>query len=414
VSALAVVLGTGLAHEACIDIVGVTDIPPQTDAQPVGPPDGPADGPSDGRRDAPVDAGVPCGDARWGAQRCVSSTAVQTCGPTLTWGSPWACQSTTCSEGGCTGGTAFGAHSGAENPSCPRPGPGLNDCQGMNCCITPDVTGGTYRRTYVTDEAGALRDAGDPATVSGFGLDQFEVTVGRFRQYVQHVAGGGGGAPRAGSGIHLHLNGGKGLAIADSPTGTFESGWDKSWDANIPTGASARPTWDENLLQCAPSTWTSSPGTNEELPINCVTWYEAYAFCIWDDGFLPSEAEWEYAAAGGSRELEYPWGRAPPGTASQYAIYDCDYGDDAGDGGGTCTDGAVNIAPVGSASLGGGRWGELDLAGSMWEWTLDWYTGYSEPCVDCAALTAPSGSTKPVRGGSYGSPASRLSPSGPP
>jgi hypothetical protein len=33
-------------------------------------------------------------------------------------------------------------------------------------------------------------------------------------------------------------------------------------------------------------------------------------------GFLPSEAEWEFAAAGGSKQLEYPWGSADPGTSN--------------------------------------------------------------------------------------------------
>jgi formylglycine-generating enzyme required for sulfatase activity len=47
---------------------------------------------------------------------------------------------------------------------------------------------------------------------------------------------------------------------------------------------------------------------------------EAYAFCIWDGGFLPSEAEWECAAAGGPDQREYPWGSTDPGTAN---LYDC-------------------------------------------------------------------------------------------
>jgi formylglycine-generating enzyme required for sulfatase activity len=43
------------------------------------------------------------------------------------------------------------------------------------------------------------------------------------------------------------------------------------------------------------------------VPINCVTWHEAYAFCIWDGGFLPTEAEWELAASGGEERV-FPYG----------------------------------------------------------------------------------------------------------
>ncbi len=133
-------------------------------------------------------------------------------------------------------------------------------------------------------------------------------------------------------------------------------------------------------------------GQQENLPINCVNWYEAYAFCIWDGGFLPSEAEWEYAAAGGSQQREYPWGTTDPGTANQYAIYNCYYPS----GTSSCT-GVSNIAPVGTATLGAGLWGQLDLAGNMWQWTIE-IGGYVDPCTDCANMQSTS---REGRGGGY-------------
>ena len=265
-----------------------------------------------------------------------------------------------------------------------------------SCCTSLAVTGGTYDRTYTNSGAGPTMEA-DPATVSGFRLDKYEVTVGRFRQFVSAWNGGAGYTPEAGSGKHTHLNGGQGLANSGS-AGAYEPGWVTSDDGNV------APT-DANLACTQPSagyaTWTSSAGPNESLPINCVSWWEASAFCIWDGGFLPSEAEWEYAAAGGSQQLEYPWGTAAPGTSNQYAIYGCNYPSAA-----PCT-GVGNIAPVGTATLGAGVWGQLDLAGNVWEWNLDWYAAYV-PSTDGAYLTT--ATNRVLRGGVFYGVASTLLP----
>jgi formylglycine-generating enzyme required for sulfatase activity len=275
-----------------------------------------------------------------------------------------------------------------------------------SCCTSLEVAGGTYFRTYTPNwsSGGSPPPEGDSATVSSFRLDKYDVTVGRFRQFVSAWNGGSGYTPQAGSGKHAHLNGGQGLANSASP-GTYEPGWVAADDGNI------APTNANLACKALYVTWTVSSAGNETLPINCVTWYEAYAFCIWDGGFLPSEAEWEYAAAGGSQQREYPWGSTDPGTGHEYAIY--------GDGSGGCSypgpglvacTGVANIAPVGTATLGAGVWGQLDLAGNVWEWNLDGYAPYVDPCADCANLTPTSSRT--VRGGYFYVPATILLPSG--
>jgi len=297
--------------------------------------------------------------------------------------------------------------------SCAPGGPGMSNCGpaesgSESCCTSLEVTGGSYYRTYDLVIDGGLPRApdggptaeADPATVSTFRLDKYLVTVGRFRQFVNAWNNGAGYTPPAGSGKHTHLNNGSGLKNATG--GGYEPGWAASDDNNIaPTDAN---------LDCAPpyDTWTSTAGSQDNLPVNCVNWYEAYAFCIWDGGFLPSDAEWEYAAAGGSQQLEYPWGSTNPGTACpgtgcQYAIYGCYYPD----GSGNCI-GVANIAPVGKASLGVGSWGQLDLAGDVFEWNLDWYAAYVDPCTDCANLTA--SSLRVFRGGAFSGNASYLPP----
>jgi formylglycine-generating enzyme len=290
---------------------------------------------------------------------------------------------------------------GPESPSCAVGGPGMTNCgpggSGTeSCCASIEVPGGTFDRTYDPEEAdGGGLDVGadggalglaDPTTVSGFRLDKYLVTVGRFRQFV--AAWNGGYYPAAGSGKHTHLNGGQGLQNGGAP-GTYETGWDASWDNTTDID----PT-DANMAQCEATsgqgvTWTSSVGSNENLPINCTTWWEAYAFCIWDGGFLPSEAEWEYAAAGGGLQLEYPWGSTDPGTANEYAIFNLQY-----------TGSSTGLAPVGTAALGAGHWGHFDLAGEVFEWAADWYDPLYAECNDCAYLTPTL--ERSARGGEFG------------
>jgi len=110
------------------------------------------------------------------------------------------------------------------------------------------------------------------------------------------------------------------------------------------------------------------------------------------------------AGAGGSQQREHPWGSAAPGTANQYAIYGCYYPSAS-----RCQGGAANIAPVGTATLGAGLWGQLDLVGDVWEWEMDWSANYAA-CTDCADFT--SASNRVIRGGDFSFVESTLFPTG--
>jgi sulfatase modifying factor 1 len=383
------VLLMALAVAACTESAGPTDLAsPTNDASPSGGDASPWASISDGGSDG----GSPLGCTPTSTQ--CSGNGVETCGSEGQWGAGVACDGPTpaCAAGVCV-----------KPPSCAASAMGTTHCgaSGESCCASPEVPGGTYDRTY-TNRGGGATDAGDPATISSFRLDKYLVTVGRFRQYVNYLAGSTGAPPANGSGIHTHLNGGQGLANSGSPA-TFETGWDGTdWSPQIATGSGAASVWDTNLGECYPySTWSTAAGSQENLPINCVPWYEAYAFCIWDGGFLPSEAEWEYVAAGGNQEREYPWGEIDPGSASLYAIYACDYAS----GSDSC--GLANVAPVGTAPLGAASWGQLDMAGEVFEWNLDGYAPYVDPCADCAYLSL--SSDRVTRGGNYsGTPMNML------
>ncbi len=282
-------------------------------------------------------------------------------------------------------------------PSCSGLAATCGPASNESCCVSPTVKGGTFNRE---------NDPRYSATVSTFRLDKYEVTVGRFRKFVDAVVAGW--LPVAGSGKHTHLNGGAGLTNRDVVGN--EPGWDTAWNKNLPA---VKATWDgPDNLDCQPAeipwtTWTPTSGTNETKPINCVSWYQSAAFCIWDGGFLPSEAEWNYAAAGGSAQRTYPWGETVPGADATLAIYGCYF-----DGMPICS-GVEDIAAVGTAATRG-VYGQADLAGNVYEWNLD-FAGPGAACIDCAYLQAADAFPTPapltnreLRGGAFGSPAAFL------
>jgi sulfatase modifying factor 1 len=291
----------------------------------------------------------------------------------------------TCS-GGCASGECIVY--GPEGPSCAG---GLY-CSSEGCCTSIVLPGGSYSMGRSTETctnctAGCPRgmdscsldeEPEHPATVSRFALDKYEVTVGRFRRFVDAGAGTQANPPEEGAGAHPLISG---------------SGWDSAWNTNLPADQAGLL----NSITCSASddTWTPTAGPNETYPMNCVNWYEAFAFCIWDGGRLPTEAEWEYAAAGGDENRVFPWGNdvADPLPANYLMTEGYPFFD------------------VGSYPDGNGRWGHADLAGSMWEWVLDWYasdyyTTTESGCSDCANLFA--ASDRVYRGGAWAGGAAYL------
>lgn len=252
-----------------------------------------------------------------------------------------------------------------------------------DCCVSPDVVGGTYYRAFdlAVDVDSGNRE--NPATLSDYRLDKYEVTVGRFRAFVNANQGSQENPPLARSGLRPNLPG---------------SGWDAQWNALLPATSTALKA----ALKCDPDfgeqTWTDNASTNETRPINCVSWYEAMAFCIWDGGWLPTEAEWMYAAAGGTQQRALPWSDPASSVAidttraSYYDGTNC-----TGDGVAGCA--VTDLTQVGSHAAGNGRYGQADLGGNVAEWVLDYTGPYPSGCTDCAQL-APS-NTRQLRGGSF-------------
>jgi len=120
-----------------------------------------------------------------------------------------------------------------------------------------------------------------------------------------------------------------------------------------------------------PLYWTTTGGERRfnatverdpALPVMHVSWFEADAFARWRGARLPTEAEWEKAAAhdpatGESRRL--PWGDGDA-TAERANLDQLAFGP----------------APAGSLPAGASAHGVLGMIGDCWEWTASPFCGY--------------------------------------
>jgi len=202
-------------------------------------------------------------------------------------------------------------------------------------------------------------------TVSSFVIDQYEVTVARFRRFWE--AG------------HPSVPGG---------TIAYPGGVVLVWNGTVES---------EGTLSLDPRcNWSGMRGAYETHPINCVDWYTAQAFCIWDGGRLPTEGEWEFAARGMDGH-PWPWG-AIEGDVANACVSHPSRGVPRSR---TCVEEEATF------SRGASPFGVWNMVGGVSEWTADNYVAYSD--VSCWSRTsqrnplcniAPSG-TRTTRGVSY-------------
>ncbi len=165
-------------------------------------------------------------------------------------------------------------------------------------------------------------------------------------------------------------------------------------DSGVCTG---NPETTGNTSLC---NWTTTPSGRESHPINCITWFDAREFCRdWMGGDLPSEAQWEKAARGPFPDTrKYPWGNTPEPSGCNNCNWNYCYSSNP-----------PATWPAGYLTSGAGRspYGLEDMAGNVWEMTLDTmnesiYSNCQHGCTDPVNLT--SGSYKVIRGGGYHHP----------
>jgi len=140
-------------------------------------------------------------------------------------------------------------------------------------------------------------------------------------------------------------------------------------------------------------TWTNAAAQSDNNPINCATWFEAMAFCGWDNAWLVTEVEYNYAQAGGNEQRLYPWS-VPPGSNAIDITYSNAY----------TLSGAPNFpVSVGAKSpKGDGKWGHSDLVGNMSQLMMDVWNNpfFFSSCADCAYLGTVT-TDRVIRGGSW-------------
>jgi formylglycine-generating enzyme required for sulfatase activity/predicted Ser/Thr protein kinase len=133
------------------------------------------------------------------------------------------------------------------------------------------------------------------------------------------------------------------------------------------------------------------PNGKLDYPVVKVIWKDAQKFCIWAsqrcgvEVRLPAEAEGEKAARGPDGRI-YPWGNQAPDPSMANFIPGS---------GGPC--------PVGSHPAGASPYGAQDMAGNVWEWVQDWYSGFYYANSPASNPPGPSfGNYRVLRGGAWG------------
>jgi iron(II)-dependent oxidoreductase len=138
--------------------------------------------------------------------------------------------------------------------------------------------------------------------------------------------------------------------------------------------------WRESTNACLPLYWRHDASgwrrrdfnhwvpLEPDRPIVHVNWYEADAYCRWAGRRLPTEAEWEVAAAGGAdgrARRRFPWGddpaKAMPAQVDGYGLGCCD---------------------VAGFPGGDSPFGCRQMIGNVWEWTSDHFAPYPGFQVD--------------------------------
>jgi formylglycine-generating enzyme required for sulfatase activity len=233
-----------------------------------------------------------------------------------------------------------------------------------------------------------------PRQVNDFWIDNTEVTVERFKQFVEAT------------GYITEAEQTRDIPATDN----LDDVQKQQLEAlRQPGGA----VFFSNLGELAThlSWWQWTPGANwqqpegpsknqplPQHPATQISYYDASQYAQWAGGRLPTEAEWEYAALAGKKNIDFDADTPEQANTWQgsFPVYN------------TGDDGHAGVAPVGCYAAN--EFGLHDMIGNVWEWTADPYHPYhvSNP-LDSQHETRSDQYTPPIatsplmtiKGGSY-------------
>ncbi len=241
----------------------------------------------------------------------------------------------------------------AEEPNQPAVPPTLDpspceniDDEGPQMVL---IAAGIFQMGSPQSEAGRTSDEGPQhpvAVVRPFALSRCEISVGQYSRFVDET------------GYVTDAERGEGCYVLNETGNNFDLRKDRNW---------------------------RDPGFSQgrDHPVVCVSWNDTNTYAEWLSARtghayrLPSEAEWEYAARGGSRHSRF-WGDDPD-QACEYAngadLAVTQRFNDWPWSVSDCNDGSVFTAPVGRYRRN--AFGLSDMLGNVWEWSADcWQANY--------------------------------------
>src|SRR5262245_494157 len=134
------------------------------------------------------------------------------------------------------------------------------------------------------------------------------------------------------------------------------------------------------------------PEGDDDMPVHNVSWNDAQQYVTWLSSItrskyrLPTEAEWEYAARGGTG-TKYWWGSQPVAGKA-----DCK----------GCSDASDLRRPMKAGSFAANPFGLHDMAGGVTQWVADcWHKNYRGAPTDGSAWDAANCRERVLRGGSW-------------